>query len=101
MVTPVWVVRDGAGLASWTNRRTAKVKRIRRDVRVTVAPCTFRGQLLGEPVPGRAELMDAEGTARVERLLSRKYPIWGRLLVLVNHRRKDPSVLGIRIGLAT
>ena len=34
--TPVWAVRDGDALAVWTVSDAGKVKRIRRDGRVTV-----------------------------------------------------------------
>jgi PPOX class probable F420-dependent enzyme len=55
--TPVWVVRySDDALAVWTVTATAKVKRIRRNRGVTVAPCTFRGKPLGESVSARAEI---------------------------------------------
>lgn len=50
--TPVWAVRDGDALAVWTASDTGKVKRIRRDSRVTVAPCDVRGRPHGEAIPG-------------------------------------------------
>ncbi|MEV5447304.1 PPOX class F420-dependent oxidoreductase, partial [Streptomyces sp. NPDC052644] len=37
--TPVWAVRDDDTLAVWTVADSGKVKRIRRDGTVTVAPC--------------------------------------------------------------
>ena len=42
--TPVWVVSDdGSRLLVWSGQQTWKVRRVRRDPRVFVAACTFRG----------------------------------------------------------
>ena len=98
--TPVWVVRDGDGVAAWTPTKSGKVKRIRRDGTVLVGPCDFRGNQTGEQVPGRAELMDAEGTERVRALLGRKYGIMGRITVWGSVvRRGKAGTVGIRITL--
>lgn len=99
--TPVWVVRDGDALAIWTARDTGKVKRVRRDGSVLVGPCDLRGRLTGEQVPGRASIMDAEGTARVRALLRRKYGLAGRLTLWGSRlRRGTDGTVGIRITLA-
>jgi uncharacterized protein len=100
VATPVWVVRDGDTLAAWTPTDSGKVKRIRRDPRVSVAPCTFRGEPTGPAVPGRAELLDAAGTERVRRLIRRKYPVTGPLTVLLSKwRRGVDGTIGVRLTL--
>jgi PPOX class probable F420-dependent enzyme len=98
VVTPVWVVRDGDHLAVWTNVKTGKVKRVRRNPAVTLAPCTFRGRLLGEPAPGHASLMAQAETVELLRLIRRKYGITGWLTVL-RARRRPETAAGIRISL--
>ncbi|MET8573260.1 PPOX class F420-dependent oxidoreductase [Streptomyces sp. NPDC005012] len=88
VATPVWVVPDGDGaLAVWTRVDSGKVKRIRREGRVTVAPCDFRGNLRGEAVEARARLGTPEETARVRRAVARKYGITGRLTLLGSRLR--------------
>jgi PPOX class probable F420-dependent enzyme len=68
----VWVVSDnGRRLLVWTGAETWKAKRIRRNPRVVVAPCTASGKLRGEQVEATARFVD-EGPL-VERLLRRKY----------------------------
>lgn len=100
VATPVWVVGEGDGLAVWTPRNTFKVKRIQRNPAVTVAPCTFRGELLGAEVPGHAEVMDAAGTNRVRAALGRKYGLMGRLSVFGSRLRRGANgTVGIRIAL--
>ncbi|WP_151773887.1 PPOX class F420-dependent oxidoreductase [Streptomyces abyssomicinicus] len=88
VATPVWVVPDGEGtLAVWTRVDSGKVKRIRRDGRVTVAPCDFRGNLKGEAVEARARLGTPEDVARVRRGIIRKYGLSGRLTLLGSRLR--------------
>jgi PPOX class probable F420-dependent enzyme len=98
--TPVWVVRDGDGISIWTVRDAGKVKRIRRDGAVVVGPCDVRGRPTGDEVPGRASIMDGEGTARVRELLKRKYGIFGRLTLWGSRlRRGADGTVGIHISL--
>jgi PPOX class probable F420-dependent enzyme len=73
--TPVWFVEEGGRLLVETDASSYKVRRIRRNPRVTVAPCTATGRLRGEPVTARAELLADAETGRAERLLARKYRI--------------------------
>lgn len=75
VATPVWAVADGGELYVWTRSDSWKVKRIRNDGRVALAPCDVRGRVEeGAPVvEGRATLLDEEGLRRVRRLMSRKY----------------------------
>jgi PPOX class probable F420-dependent enzyme len=100
VATPVWAARDGDGLVVWTVRDSGKVKRIRRNPKVAVAPCTVRGKPRGESVPARAEILDAEGTARVRNLIKKKYWLTGPLLVNGSLRRRgEQGTVGIRITL--
>ena len=73
VATPVWFVETGGRLLVETDAASYKVRRIRRDPRVTIAPCTATGRLRGIPVPARAELLRDAEVARVERLMARKY----------------------------
>jgi len=79
--TPVWVVGHGSGLAVWTARNTYKVRRMERNPAVTLAPCRFRGELLGPAVSGRATIMSDAETARLRPVMARKYGVLGWLSV--------------------
>lgn len=73
VATPVWFVQEDGSLLAETDQQSGKVKRIRRNPVVRVAPCTGRGRLRAEAVPARAELLPASETTRVEAMLARKY----------------------------
>ncbi|MFE9251636.1 PPOX class F420-dependent oxidoreductase [Streptomyces sp. NPDC007088] len=75
VATPVWAAVEGGELLVWTREDSWKVRRLRRDPRVLVAPCDVRGQV-AEDAPratGTARLLTGDGLTRVRRTLARKY----------------------------
>ena len=44
---PMWIASDDGGLVMWTHADSWKVKRVRRDPRVTLVPCRQRGRVSG------------------------------------------------------
>ncbi len=98
VATPVWLVTDGDALLVWTGAKTGKVKRVRANPAVTVAPCSARGKVRGDAVAGHAEVCDATGTDRTRELIVKKYGFQGRFLVKRSLRRGGPdSTVGLRI----
>ena len=100
--TPVWVAHDGEELVVYTNGRSGKAKRIRREGRVRLAACDARGRLRGEWVEGRARLRDDPGARdRGLAALRRKYG-WQAELVLLGARLfgryAQRAVIEIRLG---
>ena len=84
VATPVWFVSDGERLFALTDLHSAKVRRIRRDPHVLVAPCLPGGRLRGEPVLAWAEVLTAvPELERVQRLLLDRYKVSYRLVMLV------------------
>jgi PPOX class probable F420-dependent enzyme len=82
--TPVWVGRDGEGLVVLTPAGSGKVKRLRRDPRVELAPCGRFGKVEDgvEPLAGTAQVR--ESAADVERAwatIRRTYPIESRVVL--------------------
>lgn len=79
--TPVWFAADptreltgaDARLFVYTIGNTGKVKRIRNNGRVRIAPCTARGEVRGDWTEARAEIISGEEAARGMKLLSKKY----------------------------
>ncbi len=73
VATPVWFVRDCDRLLAETDRDSGKIRRLRRDPRALIAPCTAMGRLTGEQVDARIEILPDLERVRAERLLKRKY----------------------------
>lgn len=103
--TPMWIAHDGSELLAWTHADSWKVKRVRRDSRVTLEPCNRLGKVSegGEPVAGRAEVVaDQTRVARVEEMIRRKYGFQYRAVTFLERmaargRRKDRVVLTIAL----
>jgi uncharacterized protein len=98
VATPVWVVDDSGKIAFGTQPQLGKVKRIRANPKVTIAPCTFKGKLLGEPRAGTAQLLSDADSARVRKLIKKKYGLVGWLTIAIAEWRQNPPI-GIRVTL--
>ena len=85
VATPVWFVVDGERLLVKTGRESFKVRRIRRNPAVTIAPCSASGRLRGEPVPAQAQILSPAAPDHVGRLIARKYRV-DRVLILPIYR---------------
>ena len=77
--TPVWAAQADGRLYVRSERASGKVKRLRNDARLLVAPCTVRGEPLGTAVRGRRRVLAAEQEPRAERALAQRYG-FGRAL---------------------
>ena len=80
--TPVWFVQDGESLFVLTLANSGKVKRIRNNGRVNIAPCRMDGKLTGTWVPARArQVTDPAVSTTVDRLLDRKYGLLKKMFL--------------------
>jgi PPOX class probable F420-dependent enzyme len=77
--TPVWAAPGGGALYVRSERGSGKVKRLRADARVLIAPCTARGRPLGEPMEATAVVLGPEEELLAERILAGRYG-FGRAL---------------------
>ena len=73
VATPVWFGEDGAKLYVMTRSDMGKVKRIRNNPKVEVAPCTIRGKLTGDKLFAHARILPPEEHAHAHQTINRKY----------------------------
>ncbi len=85
VATPLWFVEDGDRLVVITGADSYKARRIRRNPAVTVATCTARGAVRGDPQPGRAAFLPESQHARIDQLMAEKYRV-DRILILPVYR---------------
>lgn len=99
--TPVWFAADpSAGLDSgecklyvYTIGASGKVKRIRNNGRVKIAPSDMRGRVLGEWVAAHAKIVTGAEAELGMKLLNRKYVPWKQLLdFFASFRRRERTV---------
>lgn len=80
VATPVWFGVDEHGrLYARTGKLAAKVKRIRNNPRVRVAPCTVRGVPKGPYAEGTASVVSADQQAHAEAALQSNYGLGRKL----------------------
>ena len=103
--TPVWFAADssakldsaGAKLYVYTIGVSGKVKRIRNNSSVRIAPCNMRGEVQGDWVPALAEIVSGAEAAHGMQLLNRKYLPWKQLLdFFAMFRKRERTVFVIR-----
>jgi len=103
--TPLWFVAEpsakldsnDAKLYIYTIGVSGKVKRIRNNPRVRIAPCTMRGEVRGEWVDARAEIVTAAEADHGTALLNKKYFPWKQLLAFfAKFSRRGRTVFVIR-----
>jgi len=94
VATPLWFVRDGEVLYMRTIARSGKVKRLAHDSRVTLAPCTWEGDLTGPAVDGVGRVMEQSEAAieRADRLLDEKYGDERARMTQMMEEQKEPLV---------
>ena len=73
VATPVWFGEEDGKLYIMTISKMGKVKRIRNNPQVKVAPCTIRGRVTGEQFAATARLLPPEDFARARKTVTRKY----------------------------
>lgn len=100
--TPVWFAADPAAPESfyvYSAPDAGKVKRIRNNPHVRVAPCNIRGNLRGAWVDGQARLVESADADKGQHLLRQKYGWMKRMGdFFAGFRDRPQVVLKIKVG---
>jgi len=94
--TPVWFAADTDShdkLYVYTMGISGKVKRIRNNGNVRIASCDMRGNVKGEWVNARAEIIRGTDAARAMKLINNKYVPWKQLLDFFAMFRKRERIV--------
>ncbi len=97
--TPVWFVETGGTIYVYTLADAWKVKRVRNNPKVRIAPCDMRGKLKGEWVDATAHLVaESEETKRAHDLLDKKYGWMKKIGNLFSRfRERERAVIAINV----
>jgi PPOX class probable F420-dependent enzyme len=93
--TPVWFVLHDGALYLYTEATSWKVKRIRNNPRVRVAPCSVRGVVKGPWVEATASIIDGDERRAADKLLDRKYFMKVILNLLTKLNRHERAMIKI------
>ncbi|MEM7136534.1 MAG: PPOX class F420-dependent oxidoreductase [Myxococcota bacterium] len=84
--TPVWAAPIGSELGIYTNKDSYKVKRLRRNTKIRIAPCGVRGAIKGAWHEGSARLIEDAPTQQAILAALRKKYGWQMMLADVAAR---------------
>ena len=73
VATPVWFAEEDDRLYVYSLANAGKVKRIRNNPRVRIAPCSARGVVRGPWVDAEARIVEGREEEHGHKLLNRKY----------------------------
>jgi PPOX class probable F420-dependent enzyme len=71
--TPIWFGEDADKLYVMTRSDMGKMKRLRNNQQVRVAPCTIRGRVTGPESAAQARILPHEEHAHARQSINRKY----------------------------
>ena len=103
--TPVWFAAEpstkldsaDAKLYVYTIGVSGKVKRIRNNSSIKIAPCNMRGEVQGDWVPAHAETVSGAEAVHGMQRLNKKYLPWKQLLdFFAMFRKRERTVFVIR-----
>jgi PPOX class probable F420-dependent enzyme len=99
VATPVWQVTGHGTMWAWTGATTGKARRLHRNPKVVIAPCTARGRIVGSHTRGVASLVPLAEGKEAFAALRRKYG-WQMTAMLFIHRLvKRTEIILLRISL--
>jgi PPOX class probable F420-dependent enzyme len=90
--TTVWFAPDAGKLYVMTTASTGKIKRIRNNGRMLLAPSDRSGKVLGPALEGTARELPASEHERASAVLARKYGLSYRAFMLFGRLRKVTRV---------
>jgi PPOX class probable F420-dependent enzyme len=95
--TPVHIAVEGdhAFIRTWD--RTWKLKRIRNNPEVQLAPSTIRGKPTGLAIQARARVLSGDESTHAAQLLAHKYPILHGILIPIFHRLRGYKTMHIEL----
>lgn len=96
--TPVHLAVRGDVAYFRTWDATWKVKRMRNNPAVAIAPSTARGAPTGPPVRARARLLDSAEATVAARALARKYPVLHGWLIPLVHRLRGYRTVHVAVS---
>jgi len=73
IATPVWFVEKDGKLYALTTQKRYKYRRINNNPKVKVAQCTYRGEVKGSYVEGKARTFTGEEVLGIKKMFKKKY----------------------------
>jgi PPOX class probable F420-dependent enzyme len=100
--SPMWFAQDNDALYLWTMADSSKVKRVRNNPHVNIAPCKRMGEVTGEWMTAHATIDDSPiMVAQVEAMLLKKIGLFFRIFRFIDairDRQKNSQRICIKLS---
>ena len=94
--TPIWFIIYQGLIYFRTDAKSGKVKRIRNNPHVRIAPCDIRGNLKGSWFDGKVYFADSAESSMVYSMIDKKYGFVTTLIRVFNKiRHTTPVVIAL------
>lgn len=98
VAVPVWFAEENGILYVYSGAASGKVKRIRNNPRVRVAPCDIRGRVKGGWVEATARILEGDEARHADTLLNTKYTLKRLFTFLTKLRPRPRAYLAISVS---
>jgi PPOX class probable F420-dependent enzyme len=96
--TPIWFIIYQGLIYFRSDAKSGKVKRIRNNPHVRIAPCDIRGNVKGNWFDGKVKFADSAESSIVYSMIDKKYGFVATLVRIFNKiRHTNPVVIGIAL----
>jgi PPOX class probable F420-dependent enzyme len=95
--TPVNVAVEGDRAFVRTFDKASKLKRIRNNPVVDIAPSTVRGKPTGPAIRARARVLSGSEAAHASQALNKKHPLVHGIYVPIAHRLRGYKTMHIEL----
>jgi len=94
--TPVWFVEQDDLVWVVTRKFTGKVKRIKNNNQVKLAPSNFSGKPKGNWLSGIAQIVEGDMAHKIIQQRNKKYGLIAKLIGFFSAKKGDYVVISIR-----
>ena len=95
--TPVWFVISNDIVYVVTRENTGKVKRVKNNQSVRIAPCNFSGKVDGDWIIGKAEFAAGNEFQNAIKLRNKKYGLLAKLAGFLSSSKGKLVVFSIKL----
>ena len=97
IVTPVWFDLNDNDIFIVTKEKTGKVKRLKNNNVVRVAPCNYKGVSKGTWVTGTAHFVDSPEKSDILKMRGKKYCIKATIASLLSLGKGNYVVIAVQV----
>jgi PPOX class probable F420-dependent enzyme len=95
--TPVWFVIKNDLIIIVTRDQTGKIKRLRNNQKVKIATCSIKGKTSMSMIPGTAQILTEDETAKAVRLRDKKYGIFSKVAKFLTKGKGNLVAVSVKI----